>query len=105
MSNAIPMASPAPTSWIDRWVPPSARPFLRLARADKPIGGWLLMWPCFWSAALGAEAKGWRLPDPWHLVLFFVGAHVMRGAGCAWNDILDRDIDGKVERTRSRPLA
>ena len=98
------MASPRPLSWIDHWAPAPARPFLRLARADRPIGGWLLMWPCFWSAALAAEAKGWRLPDLWHLALFFIGAHVMRGAGCAWNDFLDRDIDGKVERTRSRPL-
>jgi len=98
------MASPRPQSWIDAWAPAAARPFLRLARADRPIGGWLLMWPCFWSAALAAEAKGWRLPDFWHLALFFIGAHVMRGAGCAWNDFLDRDIDGKVERTRSRPL-
>jgi 4-hydroxybenzoate polyprenyltransferase len=100
-------ALPAPTtatSWIDRWAPATARPYLRLARSDKPIGGWLLMWPCFWSAGLAAEAKGWHLPDLWHLALFLAGAHVMRGAGCAWNDFLDRDIDGKVERTRSRPL-
>ena len=95
----------SPTAhWIDRMLPPRVRPFLRLARADKPIGGWLLMWPCFWSAALAAEAKGWSVPNVWHLVLFFVGAHVMRGAGCVYNDILDRDIDAKVERTRSRPL-
>jgi len=104
MSNAVPGAGPRPQSWIDLWAPQPMRPFLRLARADGPIGGWLLMWPCFWSAALAAEAKGWRLPDLWHLFLFFVGAHVMRGAGCAYNDILDRDIDAKVERTRSRPL-
>ena len=98
------MASTQPASWIDRLAPPVARPYLRLARADKPIGGWLLMWPCFWSAALAAEATGWRLPDLWQLALFAIGAHVMRGAGCAYNDILDRDIDAKVERTRSRPL-
>ena len=91
-------------SWIDRWAPAAARPYLRLARSDRPIGGWLLMWPCFWSAGLAAQAKGWHTPDLWHLALFLAGAHVMRGAGCAWNDFLDRDIDGKVERTRSRPL-
>ncbi len=91
-------------SWIDRLAPAAARPYLRLARTDKPIGGWLLMWPCFWSAGLAAEAQGWHLPNLWHLALFLAGAHVMRGAGCAWNDFLDRDIDGKVERTRSRPL-
>ena len=104
MPDTTEIASPPATSWIDRLAPAAARPFLRLARADKPIGGWLLMWPCFWSAALAAIAKGWHLPDLWHLVLFFVGAHVMRGAGCAYNDILDRDIDGRVERTKSRPL-
>jgi 4-hydroxybenzoate polyprenyltransferase len=104
MAEAISTTTTGPESWIDRWAPPPARPFLRLARADKPIGGWLLMWPCFWSAALAAEAKGWRLPDLWHLALFFAGAHIMRAAGCAWNDFLDRDIDGKVERTRSRPI-
>jgi 4-hydroxybenzoate polyprenyltransferase len=95
--------APAP-SWIDRIEPAVLRPFLRLARSDRPIGGWLLMWPCFWSAGLAAEAKGWHLPELGHLALFLVGAHVMRGAGCAWNDFLDRDIDGQVERTRSRPL-
>ena len=91
-------------SWVDTIAPEALRPFLRLARADRPIGGWLLMWPCFWSAALAAEAKGWHAPDLWHLALFLTGAHVMRGAGCAYNDILDRDIDAKVERTRGRPL-
>ena len=97
-------ASGRAKTWIDRFAPAAARPFLRLARADKPIGGWLLMWPCFWSAALAAHVKNWFGPDLWHLALFFIGAHVMRGAGCAYNDILDRDIDAKVERTRSRPL-
>ena len=104
MSNASPIASAPAQSWIDRSAPPALRPYLRLARADRPIGGWLLMWPCLWSAALAAEAKGWRLPDLWHVALFVAGAHVMRGAGCAYNDILDRDIDARVERTRSRPL-
>ena len=104
MSNATTMATPQAARWIERLAPAAVRPFLRLARADKPIGGWLLMWPCFWSAALAADAKGWRLPDLWHLALFFAGAHIMRAAGCAYNDILDRDIDGKVERTRARPL-
>jgi 4-hydroxybenzoate polyprenyltransferase len=104
VSNATSLPTGQTGGWIARYAPVAAQPYLRLARADKPIGGWLLMWPCFWSAALAAEAKGWRLPDLWHLVLFFAGAHVMRGAGCAWNDFLDRDIDGKVERTRSRPI-
>lgn len=76
------------------------RPYLRLARLDRPIGTWLLLWPCWWSLALAAA--DW--PDPLLLVLFGVGALAMRGAGCTWNDIADRDIDGKVERTRTRPI-
>ena len=63
------------------------------------------MWPCWWSAGLAATAQGAQWPNPWHLALFFVGAHVMRAAGCAWNDYLDRDIDKLVERTKTRPLA
>lgn len=77
------------------------RPYLRLARLDRPIGTWLLLWPCWWSLALAAP--------PWPdllllLALFAIGALVMRGAGCTWNDIADRDFDGKVERTRTRPI-
>ena len=60
--------------------------------------------PCWWSAGLAAIASGARFPDPWHVVLFFIGAFAMRGAGCTWNDITDRDLDAKVERTRSRPI-
>jgi 4-hydroxybenzoate polyprenyltransferase len=92
-------------NWVDRYAPAFLQPFLRLSRADRPIGGWLLMWPCWWSAALAALRLGHASPNPWHLVLFLVGAFAMRGAGCTYNDIIDRDIDGLVERTRSRPLA
>jgi len=60
--------------------------------------------PCWWSSALAAIAAGWRLPNLWHIALFFVGAFAMRGAGCTWNDIVDRDLDRTVERTRSRPI-
>lgn len=91
-------------NWVDRHAPASWRPYLRLARADRPIGGWLLMWPCWWSAALAGLADGRAYPEPRHLLLFLIGAFVMRAAGCAYNDIVDRDIDAKVERTRSRPL-
>lgn len=91
-------------NWVDTLAPAAARPYLRLARADRPIGAWLLLLPCWWSAALAAGAAGRPWPDPWHIVLFFVGAFVMRGAGCTWNDILDRDLDAKVARTRSRPI-
>lgn len=91
-------------NWVDRYAPAVLRPFLRLSRADRPIGGWLLMWPCWWSAALVARDHGTAGQTLWHLALFLVGAFVMRGAGCTLNDLVDRDIDDKVERTRSRPI-
>ena len=90
--------------WVDRLAPRRARPYLRLARIDRPIGWWLLLLPCWWSAALAAVASGAAYPDPAHLALFFVGAVAMRGAGSTYNDIADRDLDAQVERTRSRPL-
>lgn len=92
--------------WIDRFAPVAARPYLKLMRLDRPIGTWLLLFPSWWAIALGA---GWADASPlyavWLMVLFGVGALVMRGAGCTINDILDRDIDGKVARTAARPLA
>ena len=91
-------------SWIDRYAPAAWRPILKLARLDRPIGTWLLLWPCWWSVTLASATQG-RLPDPYLLLLFAVGAIVMRGAGCTYNDIVDRDIDGKVARTATRPLA
>jgi 4-hydroxybenzoate polyprenyltransferase len=91
-------------NWVDTLAPPWLRPYLRLARADRPIGAWLLLLPCWWSAGLAAVAAGHPYPNPWHVVLFFAGAFVMRGAGCTWNDIVDRDLDAKVARTRSRPI-
>lgn len=94
----------APRNWVDAYAPLGWRPYLRMMRADRPIGTWLLLLPCWWGAALAADAAGRALPDPWHLALFAIGAFVMRGAGCVWNDITDRDIDAKVARTRSRPI-
>ena len=91
-------------NWVDTLAPPWLRPYLRLARADRPIGAWLLLLPCWWSAGLAAVAAGHPYPNPWHVLLFFVGAFVMRGAGCTWNDIIDRDLDAQVARTRSRPI-
>jgi 4-hydroxybenzoate polyprenyltransferase len=91
-------------NWVDTLAPSLLRPYLRLARADRPIGAWLLLMPCWWSAGLAAIATGRPYPDPWHVLLFFIGAFVMRGAGCTWNDIVDRDLDAKVARTRSRPI-
>lgn len=91
-------------NWVDHLAPPWTRPYLRLARFDRPIGAWLLLMPCWWSAGLAAIHAGAPYPNPWHVVLFFIGAFVMRGAGCTWNDLVDRDLDGSVERTRSRPI-
>ncbi|HEX2553984.1 MAG TPA: 4-hydroxybenzoate octaprenyltransferase [Microvirga sp.] len=90
--------------WADRHTPEALRPYLRLARIERPIGWWLLLLPCWWSAALAAIAGGRAFPDPWHLALFLVGAVAMRGAGSTYNDIVDRDLDARVERTRNRPL-
>jgi len=91
-------------NWVDSYLPEALKPYARLARLDRPIGFWLLFWPCGFSLAMAAvksPAAGfdWRA-----LVLCFVGAVVMRGAGCTFNDIVDRDIDEKVDRTRSRPI-
>ena len=90
--------------WADRLAPPSVRPYLRLARIERPIGWWLLLLPCWWSTALAAQAAGYTYPNPWHLLLFFIGAVAMRGAGCTYNDLIDRDLDAKVERTSHRPI-
>jgi 4-hydroxybenzoate polyprenyltransferase len=104
MSEAIGRVADSTGNWVDRLAPAGARPYLRLARLDRPIGSWLLLIPCWWSAGLAAIAAHERGPNPTHIVLFFIGAFAMRGAGCTWNDIVDRDLDGKVERTRSRPI-
>ena len=104
MSGAAARVADATGNWVDTHAPQWSRPYLRLSRLDRPIGSWLLLLPCWWSAALAAAvAHGvGRLPLP--LALFLVGAFAMRGAGCTWNDITDRDLDAKVERTRSRPI-
>jgi len=104
MSNAGGRVADSTGNWVDTLAPPFARPYLRLARADRPIGAWLLLMPCWWSAGLAAVVAGHPYPNPWHVLLFFVGALVMRGAGCTWNDIIDRNLDAQVARTRSRPI-
>ncbi len=91
-------------NWVDTVAPPAWRPWLRLSRADRPIGTWLLLLPCWWGIGLAMMADGPRWADVWIAVACTIGACVMRGAGCTWNDITDRDIDDKVARTRSRPL-
>ena len=91
-------------NWVDRFAPPWSLAYLRLARADRPIGTWLLLIPCWWGITLGIIDSGWRWADLWLYPACAVGALVMRGAGCTWNDIVDRKVDAQVERTRSRPL-
>src|SRR4029078_3565241 len=81
-------------------LPPRLRPYASLMRLDRPIGTWLLYWPCAWSVALAGGDGVWRL-----LLWLFLGAFAMRSAGCVYNDIVDRDLDRQVERTRLRPLA
>jgi 4-hydroxybenzoate polyprenyltransferase len=98
------VADSIPRSFVDR-APESWRPYLRLARYDRPIGFWLLAIPCFWGLALAAIGTGVSWPMLGYGVLFAIGAIAMRGAGCTWNDIADRDLDAKVARTADRPLA
>ena len=91
--------------WILRIAPQSWRPYLRLIRADRPIGTWLLLIPCLWSVTIASNVAGLGAPNPWYIALFTVGSFVMRGAGCAINDLWDRDIDARVARTATRPIA
>jgi 4-hydroxybenzoate polyprenyltransferase len=103
---ALKPADALPTRWVDG-APAMVRPFLRLARLDRPHPGWLLFWPCVFGLALGAIASErplWSWHDLYLVVLFGIGAVVMRGAGCTFNDIVDRDIDAQVARTRGRPI-
>jgi 4-hydroxybenzoate polyprenyltransferase len=104
MSGAATRVADATGNWVDTHAPPWSRPYLRLSRLDRPIGSWLLLIPCWWSAALAAGVTGTIGQLPVTIGLFLVGAFVMRGAGCTWNDITDRDLDALVERTRSRPI-
>jgi 4-hydroxybenzoate polyprenyltransferase len=98
------VADATANNWVDRVAPLWSRPYLRLSRFDRPIGSWLLLMPCWWSAALASGGAQDLHQLPKMIALFFIGAFVMRGAGCTWNDITDRDLDAKVERTRSRPI-
>ena len=92
-------------NWVDRYAPEWTRPYLRLSRADRPIGTWLLLLPCWWGLLLAMGHSGQAtLNDAWIALGCAIGAWLMRGAGCTWNDITDRDFDGQVARTRSRPI-
>jgi 4-hydroxybenzoate polyprenyltransferase len=104
MTSSAPLPDATPTNWVDRWAPRALQPWLKLGRFDRPTGIWLLMLPGWQGIALAAAEDG-RPPDATLLALFFVGAALMRAAGCAYNDIVDRDIDAKVARTAGRPVA
>ncbi len=104
MTDATARVADATGNWVDTHAPAWSRPYLRLCRLDRPIGSWLLLMPCWWSAALSAGIAHDVKALPLTVLLFFIGAFAMRGAGCTWNDITDRDLDAKVERTRSRPI-
>jgi len=103
--DAASVADAPAGNWVDRFAPAATRPYLRLSRADRPIGTWLLLIPCFWGLALAASASvGFALFDLWIALGCTLGAGLMRGAGCTWNDITDREFDAAVARTKSRPI-
>ena len=104
MSDTAAPVADSTANWVDTHAPLWARPYLRLSRFDRPIGWWLLLLPCWWSAALASGVAHDLRSLPVLIPLFLVGAMVMRGAGCTWNDITDRHLDALVERTRSRPI-
>jgi 4-hydroxybenzoate polyprenyltransferase len=104
-STSSSTSDPPMLTWVDYYLPKGAKPYARLARIDKPIGTWLLVWPCFWSTAIASASQQAAIPDLYLCMLFGVGAITMRGAGCTINDLWDKDIDQQVERTRTRPLA
>jgi 4-hydroxybenzoate polyprenyl transferase len=101
-----PVADAVRGNWVDRLAPAATRPYLRLSRADRPIGTWLLLLPCWWGVMLAAAADpaGLNLFDLWIVLGCAIGAFLMRGAGCTWNDMTDRDFDAAVARTKSRPI-
>jgi 4-hydroxybenzoate polyprenyltransferase len=98
------VADALPDHWADRALPRPLRPYARLMRLERPIGWWLLLIPCWWGLCLGQIAWGGGLPSLWFAALFLAGAVIMRGAGCTLNDIADRNFDGRVERTKLRPI-
>jgi 4-hydroxybenzoate polyprenyltransferase len=91
-------------NWVERTLPQALIPYAQLMRLDRPIGWWLLLLPCWWGQLLAQRSLGGGAPSLWFALLFLVGAIVMRGAGCTLNDIIDRGFDGRVERTRQRPI-
>ena len=107
MSDTVEQGSVADAvkgNWVDTLAPAPARPFLRLSRADRPIGTWLLLLPCWWAVTLAVASHGWHPRALWIAAGCAAGAFLMRGAGCTWNDVTDRAFDAAVARTRSRPI-
>ncbi len=98
------VADAPPSNWVDRYAPHALRPYLRLGRFDRPVGTWLLLFPCWWAQTLAELGTGKPYPRLDYLAYFAIGALAMRAAGCAFNDYVDRDIDAKVQRTASRPI-
>jgi 4-hydroxybenzoate polyprenyltransferase len=101
-TGALPDA--APSNWVDRFAPTAWQPYLQLMRADRPIGAWLLLFPGWWGQTLAELSIGRPYPNAWYLALLFAGAVAMRGAGCTYNDIVDKDYDAAVARTAARPI-
>ena len=101
--NADRPADAPASSWVEQ-MPALLRHYLRLMRLDRPVGIWLLYWPCVFGLLLGAVADGRSLPNAASVILMGAGALVMRGAGCTFNDIIDRKYDAQVARTRGRPI-
>ncbi len=102
--NPYRVADATDGNWFDQIAPSWARPYGHLARFDRPFGAWLLLFPCWWSQALAEMQLGHVVPNFWYLILFAIGAFVMRGVGCTHNDIIDREYDKRVARTASRPI-
>ncbi len=104
-SSATHIADAPTRNWVERILPGAALPYAQLMRLDRPIGWWLLLLPCWWGLVMGQIGIGGGVPSLWHMVLFLIGAIVMRGAGCTLNDMADVDFDARVARTKNRPIA
>ncbi len=98
------VADAVDNNWVDRFAPQFTQPYLRLSRADRPAGTWLLWIPAIWGVLLASLREGFTLDAVWLIIALGIGSFVMRGAGCTWNDFADREFDAQVERTKSRPI-
>ena len=100
------VADTVSNNWVNKKAPSWSQPYLRLSRIDRPIGTWLLLLPCWWGTLLAStsDSLGFQLLDLWIVIGCGIGAILMRGAGCTWNDIVDKDIDFKVERSNQEYL-